>query len=91
VHSRLLQVADLVVSITTTLVAGNFEHAEAVFPSVRSLLRRSHSGRICGTGVKIHPGYSYINLYHWVLDDVNSDGSPALVEGRPYFKSGMVY
>ena len=91
IHSRLLQVADLVVSITTTMVAGNTRYAEAVFPSVQNILRRSSSGRIGGFGVKIHPDYSYRNLYHWVLGDNNSDGSPWLMQGYPYFKDGMKF
>jgi hypothetical protein len=90
-NSRLLQVADLVASITTAMVAGYTKHAGGVFPSVKPLLLRTSSGLIGGVGVKIHPDYSYINLYHWVLGDTKDDGSPALVPGRPFFKDDMIY
>ena len=90
-NSRLLQVADLVASITTAMVAGYTKYAGAVFPGVKPLLLRTNSGLIGGAGVKIHPDFSYVNLYHWVLGDMKDDGSAALVQGRPYFKSDMVY
>lgn len=67
-NSRILQAADLVVSITTAMIAGHTEFAGNVFPDVKSLLR-SNAGRIGGIGVKIHPDYVFANLYHWVLGD----------------------
>jgi hypothetical protein len=89
IHSRLLQVADLVVSITTTLVAGNIKYAETVFPSVKRLLLRSSSGRIGGFGVKIHPDFSYMNLYHWVLGDTENAGTALPSQKYRYFKDEM--
>jgi hypothetical protein len=93
-NSRLLQVADLVVSITTAMIAGHAEYAGPVFPHVRALLRSS-LGRIGGVGVKIHPDYSYVNLYHWVLGDtffVRSNlGLPLPMQNRPFFTDGMTY
>ena len=89
-NSRLLQLADLVVSITTAMIAGYTKYAGLLFPSVKPLLR-ANFGRIGGVGVKIHPDYIYMNLYHWVLGDMKDDRSPALVQGRPYFKSDMIY
>jgi len=67
-NSRVLQVADLVVSITTAMVAGHTEFASPVFEPVRKILR-SDLERIGGVGVKIHPDYLYRNLYHWLLGD----------------------
>lgn len=67
-NSRLLQLADLVTSITTAMVAGHKEFAGKVFPAVKSMLR-THEGRIGGVGLKIHPDFSYANLYHWLLGD----------------------
>lgn len=93
--SRFLQVADLVVSITNAAVAGS-PHAEAVFPSVRMLLRSS-DGRIGGVGVKIHPDSIYVNLYHWVLrDDIflirrAGTGFALPIRGRPFFVSPTRY
>lgn len=67
-NSRVLQVADLVASITTAMVAGHTEYAGPVFEPVKKILR-SDLGRIGGVGLKIHPDFSYVNLYHWLLGD----------------------
>ncbi|MGN6535120.1 MAG: hypothetical protein ACTHKQ_05240 [Mesorhizobium sp.] len=75
-NSRILQVADLVVSITTAMVAGHTEFAAPVFHRVKALLRTGAFGRIGGVGVKIHPDFCYANLYHWILgDDTFARGS----------------
>ena len=93
-NSRLLQIADLVVSITTAIVAGHSTFAGEVFPAVKELLNSS-SGRIGGVGLKIHPDYSYLNLYHWVLGDRYfmrfQNGWDLPMEGRPFFKSENEY
>jgi hypothetical protein len=93
-NSRLLQVADLVVSITTAMIAGHTTFAGPVFPSVKALLRSSF-GRIGGVGVKIHPDYSYANLYHWVLGDTTfwrlNAGWALPLRDRPYFKGHLTY
>jgi hypothetical protein len=47
--SRLLQLADLVVSISTAMVAGHKEFAGKVFPGVRAIMRTS-GGRVGGIG-----------------------------------------
>jgi hypothetical protein len=92
VRSRLLQVADLVTSITTAMVAGHTEFAGPVFSEVKSLLRSS-LGRIGGVGVKIHPDYAYANLYHWVLGDTTfwraGVGVQLPLKDRPYSRDGM--
>jgi hypothetical protein len=93
-HSRLLQVADLVTSTSTAMVAGHTEFAGPVFPHVKVLLR-SGSGRIGGVGLKIHPDFSYANLYHWVLGDTDfwrgNLGTPLPLKDRPYAADGMTY
>jgi hypothetical protein len=93
-NSRLLQIADLVVSITTAMVARHTEFAGAVFPSVKSLLRVS-MGRVGGVGIKIHPDYCYANLYHWIFGDDTfwrfQNGWSLPLEGRPFSKSADIY
>jgi hypothetical protein len=67
---RLLQVADLVTSCTTAHVAGRYRYARPLFVDwVHPLLHRGHGGRVGGYGLKLHPGYRYLNLYHWLLGD----------------------
>lgn len=65
--SRILQLADLVVSITTAYVAGSSQAAK-FFPYLEPLIRTDR-GRKGGVGVKIHPDSRYANLYHWLLKD----------------------
>jgi len=71
-HSRLvrsLQVADLVVGITTSMVAGAVKYAAPLFPLIMPMFLRHHyKGTIGGTGLKLHPS-SLCNLYHWVLGE----------------------
>lgn len=87
-HSRLLQASDLVVSVTTAMVSGNSEYAEQVFPYIEPLFLKDWRGLIGGTGLKIHPAFSYRNLYHWLLDDDcwadGSSGFPYPDKSRPY-------
>jgi hypothetical protein len=93
-NSRLLQVADLVVSITTAMVAGHTTFAAPAFERVKAMLR-SDLGRIGGVGVKIHPDYSYANLYHWVLGDeyikIGSSGISLPMSGRPFSSDASRY
>jgi len=92
--SRLLQLADLVVSITTAMVAGHTEFAGNVFEDVKDILQQ-RLGRIGGVGVKIHPDFTYANLYHWVLGDEyfwrNNSGVSMPLDGRPYRCDGSVF
>jgi hypothetical protein len=82
-NSRLLQLADLVVSITTAMVAGHKEFAGKIFPAIRAILRTS-GGRVGGIGLKIHPDYSYANLYHWLLGDQRFKSSDLPIANRPF-------
>ncbi len=82
-NSRLLQLADLVVSITTAMVAGHTEFAGKIFPAIRAILKTS-GGRVGGIGLKIHPDYSYANLYHWLLGDQRFKNSDMPIANRPF-------
>jgi hypothetical protein len=91
---RHLQVADLVVGVTTAMVAGNLTFAEPLFPIVKQMLLRNAYDYIGGTGLKLFPK-ELSNLYYWVLgEDVfakvaaNSGwGLPR--EGFPYYSTGF--
>lgn len=84
---RLLQVADVVTSCTVAAVGGEDVHSPPVFDVVRSLLH-SDMGRIGGVGLKIHPDFRYVNLYHWLLGDTNflkhAVGHPLPLRDFPY-------
>ena len=71
---RQLQLADLVVGITTGMVCANTKYAGPLFPVVQSMLIKSPAGYVGGSGLKIGPN-GWENLYHWVL------GEHALVRG----------
>lgn len=94
-NSRLLQLADLVVSTTTAMVAGHTEFATPVFEAVKPLFRSGQVGRVGGVGVKIHPDFCYVNLYHWLLGDDTywrgNTGWPLPAENRPFAKSADEY
>lgn len=65
---RLLQLADVVTSCTTALVAGEDRYAPTTFTSIRPLLREEW-GRVGGVGLKIHPTLRYVNLYFHLVGD----------------------
>lgn len=89
-NSRLLQLADLVVSISAAMVAGHKEFAGKSFPSVKAILRAS-AGKIGGVGLKIHPDFSYANLYHWLLGDNHFKNSTLPIANRPFSASEDIY
>jgi hypothetical protein len=89
-NSRLLQLADLVVSVTTAVVAGHKEFAGRVFPAVRSILKNS-GNRVGGAGLKIHPDYSYANLYHWLLGDRRFKNIELPIANRPFSTNEDTY
>lgn len=88
-ESRLLQLADLIVSISGAMVSANDKYATAIWPSVRRLFREE-SSRKGGVGLKLHPDYSYLNLYHWLLEDDTfwrfNTGHPLPMRGRPFYE-----
>lgn len=65
---RHLQLADLVVAITTAMFAGQNKWASQYFDLVKSMFIKNALGYTGGTGVKIYPD-QLINLYHWVLGE----------------------
>ena len=67
-NSRLLQLADLVTSCTTAMVAGHTTYSVAIFPDIVELFTED-VGRKGGVGLKLHPDFLYVNLYHWLLGD----------------------
>lgn len=93
-NSRLLQIADLIVSITNAMIAGNTKYAGVTFPFVKDILHRD-GDRINGVGVKIHPDFSYMNLYHWILGDKyirrGKSGWSLPFENYPYANDEMMY
>ncbi len=66
--SRLLQIADLIVSASTALAAGNVAFAAPLQPEIKTLLR-SEGGRVGGIGMKMEPDWCFVNLYHWLWGD----------------------
>lgn len=85
-QARLMQAADLVVSCMTAYVSGSpwapavAKHLIPLFPA--------ESGRRGGTSLKLHPDFSFANLYHWLLGDTHmkrgNSGVPLPLVGRPY-------
>jgi hypothetical protein len=67
-YSRLLQLADIVVSSSTAIVSGEDTYSPPIFTAVEPLLDL-HGDRIGGYGLKIHPDNIYVNLYHWIVKD----------------------
>lgn len=65
---RQLQLADLVVAITTAMFSGQSKWASEHFDSVKEMFIRNNFGFIGGTGAKIYPD-QLTNLYHWVLGE----------------------
>jgi hypothetical protein len=68
-HTRLLQLADLVTGCVTAYVSGEPKYSPTTFISIKPMLRRGTRGQIGGNGLKIHPDFRYVNLYHWLLGD----------------------
>jgi hypothetical protein len=67
-HVRLLQLADVVVSCTVSVIAGENRYSPSIFSAVLPMFHRSRVS-IGGVGLKIHPDHNYVNLYHWLLGD----------------------
>jgi hypothetical protein len=65
---RHLQVADLVVGVTTAMVAGLTNFASPLFPVVHNMLLTNGEGLSGGTGLKLFPE-ELTNLYYWVLNE----------------------
>jgi hypothetical protein len=91
--SRLLQAADVVTSCTLATVAGEHRFAPPVFEAIKPLFVTGSSDQRGGFGVKLHPDFRYVNLYHWVLGDEvvakfrNTVALP--LPNRPYARDGL--
>lgn len=87
---RVLQLTDVITSCTLSRVSGESQFSPAVFKVVKPIFRRDGNRR-GGIGLKIHPDYTYANLYHWLLGDTHwvkgSSGIELPVEGIPYAQS----
>lgn len=86
-YIRLLQVADLITSCTTAFVSGESTFSPPVFDVVKPMLV-SELRRIGGVGLKLHPDFKYVNLYHWLVGDSHfvrfMTGIPMPLVDRPY-------
>lgn len=65
---RHLQLADLVTSVTTAMVAKKYAYARSAFEQIKPLFLRNARGYVGGTGLKLYPD-QLINLYYWVLGE----------------------
>lgn len=65
---RHLQVTDLVIGITTAMVAGATDFAGPLFPILKEMFIKNAWGYIGGTGLKLFPD-ELSNLYHWILGE----------------------
>ena len=90
---RLLQVADLVTSCTTAFVSGESSFSPPVFNLIKQTFV-SELGRVGGVGLKLHPDFKYVNLYHWLLGDSHfvrfMQGFPMPLPHRPYCSDPFV-
>ena len=67
---RGLQLVDVLVSVTGSMVAGNHQYASPIFDEFKPLFIENYLGRIGGTGLKLFPD-SLINLYYWLLGEID--------------------
>ena len=85
---KLLQLADVIISCSIAIVAGENRYSPRIFNAIKELLINDGS-RIGGVGFKIHPDFRYANLYHWLLNDTQFwkgiFGVQLPILGRPYF------
>jgi len=65
---RCLQMADLITSASLAFISGEKTYSPRIFEVIKSFLNHD-AERIGGIGVKIHPDFRYVNLYHWLLGD----------------------
>lgn len=93
-YNRLLQLADVVTSCTLSYVSGENTYSPPVFRHIIPIVRR-HNNRYGGVGIKIHPDFLYVNLYHWLLGDEHynrfGSGHPLPIRSRPYSDSSTQY
>jgi hypothetical protein len=85
---RCLQLADIIASCVTQRVGGESLYSPSVFSRARSLMTKSTYGAYGGAGLKIHPDFTYRNLYYWLLNDShfyrNNVGNPLPLASSQY-------
>lgn len=90
---RLLQAADLVTGSTLAHIAGEKVWSPSVFARALPLFY-ADGGRRGGVSAKLHPDFSYGNLYHWLFGDSHlwkrGSGIPMPHPGLPYASSADV-
>ena len=90
--SRLVQAADFITSCTLAFVSGESIYSPVIFPYIKPLFD-CESGRIGGVGLKLHPDFKFVNLYHWLVDDDyykrGSSGYPLPNRNCPYYNDAM--
>lgn len=89
-YNRLVQLADVVTSCTTAFVGGEPDYSAAVFEFIKPMLRHN-MGRIGGRGLKLHPDFRLMNLYHWLVGDTHTgEGLPLPMADRLYAESASL-
>ena len=58
-----LQIADLIVGVTTAMCTPNTDYADNLWQTLKERLYRSESGNIIGCGLKIFPQESAEDIY----------------------------
>ena len=91
---RILQAADFLTSCTLSYISGENQYSPQLFSSILPLFI-TDSNRIGGVGIKIHPDFKYVNLYHWLFRDSHywrlGVGHPLPLRSRPYSVDPNVY
>ncbi len=86
--SRLIQAADFITGCTLAFVSGENVYSPVIFNSILPLLDRE-GGRIGGVGLKLHPDFKFMNLYHWLVSDPyyrwGGSGYPLPMMNYPYY------
>ncbi len=89
-YSRLLQTADIIIGCVVAAIGGERNFALPLLERIIPLLHRS-SISVGGCGVKLHPDYKFLNLYHWLFKDDSIDKGGTLMQlpdrRYPYFES----
>ena len=67
---RLLQAADLVTGCSLAYISGEKKWSPPIFARLLPLYYED-SGRRGGVSVKLHPDFSFGNLYHWLFNDTH--------------------
>ena len=67
-HLPQLQLADLVTSATTAMVANENQFARPLVPALMKIVHRNYRGSAAGTGIKLYPD-DLLNLHHWAFGE----------------------